>query len=628
MVSKKVMLEQLRNKLIYDLNRDVQQTALTTLWQEGEPEPEAIEIMIEALQSTQVVIKAEILNHLVFIEEEEVFSQLAQAVEECSEAAKWNILEAFEKLNLRSYFLEKMDSLRHTPDMFPLLAVMVRFLGHIQDQELIEHIGQLIHLDHDDLKLAVIEAVNCFEPDHCPGYLLKAMKFFNPEVARRALDLIGKLKDKNSVLPLIYVLGEVGGLMAEKIVQVLNGFDQKELENIVTNNIILTTGEKDHDLINAWIVYLERSGDVGKAEKTRRKHKIDNNTKTKVKKQTSASTLTIGFQDTQGIGIIKLNGIFDLYTLSGFERKVMEVIRQGFAKILLLCDRLITIDRHAIAYLDQTNSNLRKIMGGIKYVHLTCLPLSQKTVLMPDAEFFETLEAGMKSYTEISSDTVVKISPELFNKEDVVEVTFTFGRQEKHRAAKILSVDENWMKLSWETFDETDMFQEFENDDIRLSFVVHDEIFTADTKVCSQAGESIPQIKILFPRTGRPVKRIIYAHGSCRIPVSFRKMKDNREVSQTSYPGICLKISEGDIQLMTPLPLTKDSHIVLNFDPSQLKIKQVIGQVDRRIEHVENGRKMYDYNIIFATIRSECRDQIKKFVFELISRKASEEEEE
>nr|MBC8508345.1 hypothetical protein [Chloroflexota bacterium] len=227
-------------------------------------------------------------------------------------------------------------------------------------------------------QMAVIDSLEYSQPGTCPRNLFTALKMFGPEVAQRALVLMGKLKDRNTVIPLVYLLGEVGGLMAEQIVAILKSFDRKELAETIVSYIGEDKVNLDTELLHSWIVFLERTGDLEGARKFREHFGIEREVHHEASSEaTSGASLAFELKEAGEFAILKLQGILDLYTLSRMEKVLKLLIKNGHARILLLCGELSRLDRHAAAYLRRMDTNLRKMFGGFKLFGSTALTLPE-----------------------------------------------------------------------------------------------------------------------------------------------------------------------------------------------------------------------------------------------------------
>ena len=75
-----------------------------------------------------------------------------------------------------------------------------------------------------------------------------------------------------------------------------------------------------------------------------------------------------------------------------------------------------------------------------------------------------------------------------------------------------------------------------------------------------------------------------------------------------------MKISQQDAVLMTPIPLATESHLVITFDQTEMGAGKLIVKIVKRIEHVENGRRYYEYTLFFSAILEKDRSIIKRYI--------------
>ncbi len=615
-------LGKLREKLLYGFETEGQLETVKELWSMGSVE--ALEVMADAILSPQIVVRGEILEFISFAKHPEIFDYLTEVLAGCSEAALWKIQQSFEEKNLRSRFLSKLDGLHDDLTGYPLMAAILRFLGYIADPEIMETIAQLIYTDDDGVQMAVIDSLEYSQPDKCPRNLFAALKMFGPEVAQRALVLMGKLKDRNTVVPMVYLLGEVGGLMAEQIVAILKSFDRKELAKTIVTYVGDDKANLDMELLHSWIVFLERTGDLEGARKFREHFGIEREVHREANSEaTSGTSLTFELKEAGEFAILKLKGILDLYTLSRMEKVLKLMIRNGHARILLLCGELSRLDRHAAAYLRRMDTNLRKMFGGFKYVRLECLNFTEKKLLLPNSEFFRDASSAFASFLEEPQQQVVKLEESLMSScGRSVDVRFSSKDVEKTRVAEILSREQNYLVLSWPVFDETDRFKEFENDDITLIITVGARLLEAKTRVCEQDEDLPPSIKVLLPRTARTIGRISHARVDCRLTVTVRKITGSQQVDKSSFPAMCTRISEQDLFLMTAVPLKEDAQVVITPDQSKIRMGSIIGRVTRRVELPMANKRFYEYTLGFISISGRDLAVLKKYVYSLISAKS------
>lgn len=611
-------LSRLRTNLIYNFDTKVQRDALQALWLDGGPE--ALTVMVEALKAPQVAIKDEIISFLSFRDQEVVYVHLCQVIDESSNTVRKTILDSIESLDLKSRFLDKIERFKTDASKFKLLAAMVRFLGKLRDQEIIDSLGRLIDIESDEVRLALIDALEYSAAEKCPGYILDTMKLFSPRVSVRALDLIADFQDDTSVLPLLNILGEVGGLMSEKIVDTLQGFDQDRLPLIVQRNATGTDGKPDEGLLRSWCLYLEKTGRKKDAANIRQQHQLQES-EPKVEDECIQTSKILAFElsSLKGVAILRLNGKLNLHSLAGFELTLKFIIRSGYHKIVLVCECLLSIDHHAIAYLEETNKKLQQLLGGIRYTMFKALTEAQRKTLMPSAEIFKDVAEAVESFSLGSLGTVIKIDESSFSQGDQVEVQYSIGRFDKIRAATVLYTEKNRLSIAWEILDEKDVFISYENDKVKFTFARDNERYEAKTKVIEQSDLPESHVKLMLPRIARLIERRESVLVKCRLLAIFQKILEDRTVDKTEFPGVCVKMSEEDMLVMSPVPLPEGANIVVTINPTDLDLGKVVGRISKRTEYIHRKKRFYEYQVTFVTVLDKDRIKIKKFVFNRLS---------
>ena len=175
-------------------------------------------------------------------------------------------------------------------------------------------------------------------------------------------------------------------------------------------------------------------------------------------------------------------------------------------------------------------------------------------------------------------------------------------------------MEKNRLMLVWEIMDNSDIFKGDVDENGTLMWISNHDNLEGSTRVCEQGHAPSPYIKLLIPRTARIVEHSPFTRVECRLPLTFRKILPNKELSKIEFPGLGLKISDGDILIMTPVPLAEGSFIVVGFMPCDLEVKNLVGQVARRIEHVQKKKRFYEYQVTFTTVLEADMKKLKKYV--------------
>ena len=608
-------LAELRDGLIYSLDKETQIKALNQLGV-MDNNPDAIQIIADALKAPQVVIKPAILNTLSTIDRESVYENLIKVIDEGGDTVRWSIYDFFNQAGLGRKYLEKIEKYRQSPDKTTLLAGIIRFIGKLGDQEMMEPIGQVIFTNNDEIRLAVVDALDYLDNRSCLNYLMTAVKLFSPDVAARALEVISKFKDKNSMLPLLYALGEAVGANISGIARVLKTYDQKELLEIIYSNI----SREDKDLVLASILYLEMIGNIEVARKMREEYNIGTSVAQSQGADAAAhATLEFEVKNIGELVLIGLKGILDLYTLPRLQRVMDAIVTHGHDKVLLMCGSLEKLDRHTSVYLNRINAKLKKMMGGLRFVKLDCLSDVELKNTLPEEDLYTDLPSAASSFSVVRSEKLLRVNDAMIAKDSKIEVTFTTAGVEKNRTTTVLESDQKRIKLSWEVVDKTDVFEEYANDNVKLTLVRDNNVMVAQTRVVEQIHFPTPSIIIHRPRMARVKDRRRAIRINTQFAVKFLKLKSLKEVSKTQLPGLCLNVSAGGILLLTPIKLAEGSIIILVFPQTEIKIGKVLGKIARRFERIEQSKLLYEYGIIFAKIMDNDRMKIKKFIFDQIS---------
>ena len=609
-------MSELRDGLVYSLDHESQVEALNKL---GNMEtPQSVSILCEALKGPQITVKSEIMTLLSHINKEYVYDTLLEVIDESADTVKWQIQQAFSQAELSGKYLEKIEKFRKDFSQAQLLAQIIRFLGKLGDQALLEPLGQVIFTNQDTVRMGVIDALEYLDNKACLNYLMTAVKMFSPEVARRALKVIEKFKDKNAILPLLYALGEASGEVTYDVARVLKDFDQKEILGIIQNNL----SSDDTPLINSSILYLELTGKIDIARKIRERYRVSTEIQQADGSDAVAKT-TLEFE-VKHIGemvLIGLKGILDLYTLPRLKRVTEAVVTHGYNKVLLLCEQIEKLDRSASVYLNTLDAKLKKMMGGLKFIKLECMTDQELKHSLPKVDVYPDLPTAASSFSVVRSDKLVKVNDAMLEKSSKIEVTYTTGGKDKSRTTEVLSMDDRRVTLSWEVVDKEDVFREYANDNVHLTFVRNNDVMNAQTRVFEQIHFPDQAVIIIRPRMAHVVERRREIRINTRFPMRFLQVKNLREIMKSQLPAICLNISAGGMMLLTPLKLAEGSIIILCFPPGELKMGKVLGKIARRNERVERGKLLFEYGVIFAKIMDADRMKIKKYVFDKISRR-------
>ncbi len=528
------------------------------------------------------------------------------------------VYRAFTQADLVQPYLEKIENIRHLRPKYSLLEKIIRFLGKLGVQEMMEPLGQLVFVDNEGIRLAVIDAFEFLDNRACLNYLLTAAKLFKGYVAERALNLINKFKDTNAILPLLYMLGEDKSQKGDLIFNILNGYDQDSLMKLVTTYL----SQEDTALVDATLQYLKKTGNMDLTRAIREKYKENQTTKNVTGAFVSSLHDTLNFE-IKNIGdlvLIGLKGILDVYTLPRLKRVMEAIITHGHTKVLFLCDQLDTLDRKAIAYLNKIDRNLKKMLGGIKYVKLDCLTIVEKKRLLPKADFFSSMPKAASSFSVMRRAKSILVDNVMVRDNAVIEVTFKAEGQEKTRTTSVLDADQFRVNLAWQIFDKSDIFERFINDRIKLTFVKDNDVLEAQSKVTEQVKAPVPCITIMRPRMACTVDRRKEIRVNCHFNVNFYHVSRGTEVAPAPLPGVCLNVNASGILYVSPLLLPEGSFGILQFPVEEIKVGKILGQIVRRNERVERSKMLYEYGINFAKILDYDRMTIKKFVFDKISK--------
>ncbi len=605
-------ISRMGRNLVFTRGPHEQREALQALWLNGSPE--ALKMMAQSLKSPKVQIKDEILGYLSFRDLEVVYKTLVTVLDEADDDVRSDLLEIIDKLDLKVRYIEKIKRLRDDTARYGLLALMIRFVGKLRDREVMDELGHLIDIEADEIRLALIDALELAETGTCPDYIFDSMKLFSPTVSGRALDLIADLQDTSSVPSILSMLSEADESTRDKIFSVLKQFDYQDLVKTVKNTLVESGGVPDLDLFRGWVMFLEIIGKQDKAVVIRKTvglepvKKIDETTEAK-------KILAFEVSCVSGCVVLGLNGKLSMHSLPGFKRTLTFIIKNGYTRIILQCGYLLSIDHHSIAFLEQTNKRLRQELGGIKYLHFHALNEFQRQTLMPSAELYKDMTTAINSFTGIEAPSVLKIDETLFPADTPLEVTYWQGKLEKIRAATVRDYNEKNMTLSWEVLDDQDIFTEFVNDKVHIAFERDRDLFESKTKVISQDPIIEPYVKLLSPRIARHIDRRRYVRVACRLLVIFQKLDAKNTVQPTEYPGVCLKISETEMVIMTPVPLIEDNRIVVRVNPADLTVGKIVCRVNKITEYIQQKKRFYEYCLAYVQARDCDRSVIKTFVY-------------
>ncbi|MDP7422268.1 MAG: HEAT repeat domain-containing protein [bacterium] len=605
-------ISRMGRNLVFSRGPHEQREALQALWLNGSPE--ALKMMAQSLKSPKVQIKDEILGYLSFRDLEVVYKTLVTVLDEADDDVRSDLLEIIDKLDLKVRYIEKIKRLRDDTARYGLLALMIRFVGKLRDREVMDELGHLIDIEADEIRLALIDALELAETGTCPDYIFDSMKLFSPTVSGRALDLIADLQDTSSVPSILSMLSEADESTRDKIFSVLKQFDYQDLVKTVKNTLVESGGVPDLDLFRGWVMFLEIIGKQDKAVVIRKTvglepvKKIDETTEAK-------KILAFEVSCVSGCVVLGLNGKLSMHSLPGFKRTLTFIIKNGYTRIILQCGYLLSIDHHSIAFLEQTNKRLRQELGGIKYLHFHALNEFQRQTLMPSAELYKDMTTAINSFTGIEAPSVLKIDETLFPADTPLEVTYWQGKLEKIRAATVRDYNEKNMTLSWEVLDDQDIFTEFVNDKVHIAFERDRDLFESKTKVISQDPIIEPYVKLLSPRIARHIDRRRYVRVACRLLVIFQKLDAKNTVQPTEYPGVCLKISETEMVIMTPVPLIEDNRIVVRVNPADLTVGKIVCRVNKITEYIQQKKRFYEYCLAYVQARDCDRSVIKTFVY-------------
>ncbi len=582
----------------------------------GRKDSTSIATLVSALQSPVVAVKPQIITHLSMIGSDSIFDALNDSLDKGDAQFRSSLYAAFSEANLGDYYLSKIEIMRRQPACYSHLKKIINFLGKLGAQEMMEPVGHLVFMEDEIIGLALIEALEALDNARCLTFLLAAVRLYSSIVAERALDLIQRFNDKNAILPLVTMLDELSETTAARVVDVLMGFDQDEVYTIICSNLDV----ENEKLIGNALMYLETVGNIPKARRLREQVAAESErTGVEIKAVVEAVPLSVDVKNIGDIVIMTLKGMLDRENLPRLKRVLEVICTHGETKVVLVCTSLQTLDSWGIAYLHDHDTKLRKMMGGIKYVDLTCIQDSMIQSHMPDAEIYERLPAAVSSFSVERSTSYVMVGEDLFRDGTQIEVTCWFEGEEKTRTTAIEDIESGRMRLSWQVFDQLDLFRTHVNDKVKLVYVKDNNVLSAQSKVASQERSPIPFINVLCPRVMHIVERRKEVRIKTHFKVDFHGLDAQGTVSKTPCPGFCLDINAGGILFLAPVMLSVSSFGILRFPSSEINLGPVLGQIVRRNERIERDRMFYEHGINFAKILDADRSKIKQYVFEKIS---------
>ena len=138
-----------------------------------------------------MLVKEEILTHFSNLDRDDMFEHLLEALIGCGEVAKGEVYKAFIDAGLAEVYLDKIEKYRQSLTKYPMLIKTITFLGLLGVQEMMEPIGQLIFIDNDKVRMAVIDALEELDNRSCLNFVLTGAKLFSLGVAKRSLKLQG-----------------------------------------------------------------------------------------------------------------------------------------------------------------------------------------------------------------------------------------------------------------------------------------------------------------------------------------------------------------------------------------------------------------------------------------------------
>ena len=619
--SRRNPLYESRDKLYSSSEKSIQLEGFT--WLKQSADPEAAKIIAFGLATPTVLVKEEILTHFSNFDRDDMFDHLLEALIGCGEVAKGEVYKSFIDAGLAEVYLDKIEKYRQSVTKYPMLIKTITFLGLLGAQEMMDPIGQLVFVDNDKVRMAVIDALEELDNRGCLNFVLTGAKLFSLGVAKRSLKLITNLQDTNAILPLLYMLGEAEPDRLELIFDVLRSYDQDVLLKIVSNYLC----QDDKALINSTLQYLEKTGNVDITRAIREKFQIGDEKKSTAGSGKTLSGRRSAFKETldfevKNIGdiiLIGLKGVLDVYTLPRLKRVMEAICTHGHTKVILPCGRLDKIDADSSSFIAEVDTHMQRLLGGLRIVGLDCINEVDRKRLLPKAVFCGNLAKAASSFSVVRRSKYVMVDDDLVGREKLLEVTFKTDGQEKTRTTPVLTSDQFRLTLAWQVFDKTDIFQKFINDRIKLTFVKDNDVLEAQSKVVEQYKGPVPSIMVMRSRMACTVERRKAIRVNCHFNINFYQVMRSGNVAPTPLPGLCLNINSGGVLFVSPLQLAQGSFFILQFPQEEVAVGKILGQIVRRNERIEKGEMLFEYGINFARILDSDRMKIKKYVFDKIS---------